>query len=151
MIRIENKTFTDYQVMPSYYDGVCFVNCKFTTKNSPKFNNCEFHDCEFVGAKLTQLTYCKLFSTKLASVDFSQANVLYTETVNCKTDNCNWKGIAAILDCRFFGGLVTENDHWLMLGVSMIPESNDRKDIYKMIPDKHKSKVRSLLKEEFRD
>jgi hypothetical protein len=126
-----------------------FRNLKFIG-NLDNFNGCEFHDCEFINAKVNQLTYCKLFSTKLINIDFSSANVVGSETMNCLTDNCNWKGIIAILDCRFFGGLVTENDHWQMLGVAMIPESKDRKEIYKMIPDKHKSKVRSLLKEEFR-
>lgn len=139
--------------LPALVSQVTFVGCTFTGRLA-EFDGCEFHDCDLRDATVTRLTNCKLFSCQLDGCDFTSANVAFSEThpgSPSSAAGCKWRGILAINDCRFWGGLVVDEEApWLFLAMAMIPASPAKDHIYRLLPAATRRRLRAELRRPFR-
>jgi hypothetical protein len=152
MTEHQNETFEDGS-LPSFVKSTVFKSCKFKGK-LPSFLDCEFRDCDFSRCKFGELVECLLLSCNLDGADFSHATILFSKTnpvLPCTARGCNWIGVAAVMDCSFFGGIKTdESSAELFLIMASIPLSPLRKKIIRTFSDELTQKARKLLEKEFR-
>ena len=107
MKRYENQKFINGE-LPTIVKGAVFVNCEFKG-TLPHLYDSELHNCDLGNTKIITLINCKLFSTRLDGADFSKADTRYSVTnagSPCLARGCNWTGVACLLDCSFFQGLI---------------------------------------------
>jgi hypothetical protein len=131
-----------------------FFRCRWEKGTAlPLFEGCDFHDCDLGGNAVSTLYNCRLYQTNLDGCDFSRADVRWSETHPGSPSSavgCNWPGIAAVNDCRWWAGLrFGPGEVYALLTLALLPESPDRKAIFASVPRKHMDRVRALLKRPF--
>lgn len=133
--------------------GARFLRCRFP-RDLPDFDECDFHDCSLAGARIGQLTRSRLWRCDLSGADFRRADVRGSQThphSPSRADGCQWAGLTATIDCRFFGGLtLTDADVYTFLTLALVPESPLRPTLYAQIPERFRPQVRALLGREYR-
>ena len=150
--RYENQTFEEGS-LPSFVRSCIFSFCRFKGK-LPSFVGCEFHDCDLSRCKIGELVDCGLFSCNLDGCDFTEADVRFSRTNEgspCSAKECKWQGIAAIMDCSFFGGLAgDEKSAELFQIMAIVPMTSARKRLMKTFSEELLREVRKRLARDFR-
>ena len=154
-MRFESHIFVDGGELPSYTVNTVFSRCTFKGR-LPNFSHCEFHDCNLQGLKINRLTHCKLFNCDLNNCDFSWADVTFSITnpgSPCRARGCEWQGVAAIMDCSFFSGLLVDDKApylFMMMALTPITLDSIKSSILRFMPESARQDVRQRMSKDFR-
>jgi len=118
---------------------VQFSNCNFSKLDlrAVYLDRCVFDGgCVFRKTRLGSCRYVEFYSCDLRHADFTQADIRWARSMNCRADAMDIVGAQMTLDCHFFSGLISqrESDGWRLARWSALLDSPARLPILAGMP-----------------